>query len=236
MQLLRRRNTADPYRALYYLFVSFLICFIAAPVVSVLLYGIFPLDSPETFRASFIRALPYLGRNLSLALIVTPLAVMIGTSCAFTIHRFSFSLNRIFQYLILISLVHPPFVGSISFIMLFGKRGLITHRLLHLDVSPYGWQGIALMQVLGLSSLVYLIIASSIARTDPSLEDAARNLGATEGQIFRDITLKKMYPEISTASILVFSGFHGRFRNPSDHRRGLPDPGVGPLHTDHRAV
>lgn len=214
MFFLRRRNTADPYRLFYYLFVSLLICFIAAPVVSVFLYSVFPLNSLESFGASLVRALPYLKSNLILALIVTPLALVIGVSSAFTIHRFTFRLNRIFKSLILISLVHPPFVGSISFIMLFGRRGLITHKMLHLDVSPYGLQGIVLMQVLGLSSLVYLIISSSISKMDPSIEDAARNMGATEWQIFRDITLRKMYPEISTASILVFLASMADFQTP----------------------
>ena len=214
MELIRRRSTADPYSKLYYIFVFFLFCFIAAPVVSVFLYGIFPLNNPASFRDSLIRSIPYLSRNLILAVIVTPLAVMIGVSAAFTIHRFSSPLNKFFRYLILVSIVHPPFVGSISFIMLFGKRGLITHQLLGLDVSPYGLQGIALMQVLGLSSLVYLIISSSISRMDPSIEDAARNIGATEAQIFRDITLKKMYPEISTSAILVFLASMADFETP----------------------
>ena len=214
MELFRRRFNADAYGKLYYLLVFFLICFIAAPVISVLLYGIFPLKSDAHFLESIVRALPYLGRNLLLAVIVTPLAVITGFSAAFTVHRFYSPLNKFFKYLILISLVHPPFVGSISFIMLFGKRGLITHKLLHLDVSPYGLQGIALMQILGLSSLVYLIISSSISKIAPSLEDAARNLGAGELQIFKDITLKKMFPEISTAAILVFLASIADFETP----------------------
>ncbi len=214
MDLPGLRKTSDPYKPLYYLFVLLLVCFIAAPVTAVFLYGIFPLDSSESFRQSLFRALPYLKRNLILAFIVTPLAVVMGLSSAFTIHRFSLRLNRIFKALILISLVQPPFVGSISFIMLFGKRGLITHRLLGLNVSPYGLQGIVLMQVLGLSTLVYLIISSSISRADSSIEDAARNMGASEFQVFRTVTLPGMFPEISTAAILVFLASMADFETP----------------------
>ena len=98
--------------------------------------------------------------------------------------------------------------------MLFGKMGLITHEMLHLDVSPYGLQGIALMQILGLSSLAYLIISSSISNSDSLVEDAARNLGATEWQIFKGITLKKMFPEISTTAILVLLASMADFETP----------------------
>ena len=213
MSLIRKYKT-DPFQPVYYLLFLSLICFIAAPVFFVALYGIFPRVSGGSRLESLMRAFPYLTRSLALASLVTPLALLIGLSAAFTVHRFSFFLNRAFKYILLISLIHPPFVGSISFIMLFGKRGLITHDLFHLDVSPFGWQGVALMQVLGLSSLVYLILSSAIARTDTSVEDAARNLGASELAVFRDITLKRMVPELGSAGILVFLASMADFGTP----------------------
>lgn len=207
-------HKTDPFQSVYYLLFISLIGFIAAPLLFVALYGIFPLSSGEVLTASLIRALPFLKRSLALAALVTPFSLLIGLSAAFTVHRFSFRLNSVFKYMLLLSLIHPPFVGSISFIMLFGKRGLITHDLFHLDVSPFGWQGVALMQVLGLSSLVYLILSSAIDKTDTSVEDAARNLGAPELRIFRDITLKRMAPELSSAAILVFLASMADFGTP----------------------
>ncbi len=210
----RSPHKTDPFKSVYYVLFFSLISFIAMPLLFVVFYGIFPLSSGEVLAESLIRALPFLKRSLLLAALTTPFSLLIGLSAAFTVHRFSFLLNGIFKYILLISMIHPPFVGSISFIMLFGKRGLITHDLFHLDVSPYGWQGVALMQVLGLSSLVYIILSSAIDKADTTVEDATRNLGASELTIFRDITLKRMIPELSSAAILVFLASMADFGTP----------------------
>ena len=205
---------SEPLKGIYYSIAFALICFTAFPVLSIFLYGIFPLPEKGEIVKQIVRALPYLKNSLFIAVIVTPIAVLIGLSASLTIHRFHSRLNKIIRPLLLVSLIHPPFIGSISFIMLFGRRGLITHGLLHLDVSPYGWQGIALMQFLGMGSMAYLIISSSVEKSNALMEDAARNLGVSELKIFWDITLRSMYPEISSAAILVFLASMADFGTP----------------------
>ena len=204
----------EPLKKGYNVIAFLLIFFTALPILSIFLYGIFPLQESGEMGKQFLRSLPFLGNSFLIAGIVTPIAVLIGLSASLTIHRFHSPLNKIFRLILLLSLIHPPFVGSISFIMLFGKRGLITHGLFNLDVSPYGWQGIALMQFLGLGSMAYLIISSSVEKANPLIEDAARNLGISEWKIFMDITLRSMYPEISSAAILIFLASMADFGTP----------------------
>jgi len=205
---------ADLMKGGYLLLLCALFCFIAFPVLSVFLYGIFPLSSGSELRAMVLRSLPYLKNSFFIALNVTPAALLIGLAATLTVHRFCSPLGRILKPVLLLSLIHPPFVGSIAFIMLFGRRGLITHDWLGLDVSPFGWHGVALMQFLGMGSMAYLIISSSVERTNPLIEDAARNLGVSEWKIFRDITLRSMYPELSSAAVLVFLASMADFGTP----------------------
>ena len=47
-----------------------------------------------------------------------------------------------------ITLISPPFVSSLSYITLFGRRGIITYKLLGLNMNPYGMWGIVFMQAL----------------------------------------------------------------------------------------
>ena len=42
----------------------------------------------------------------------------------------------------MLSTISPPFVGSMSYLMLFGRRGLITWRLLGLEWNTYGFHGV----------------------------------------------------------------------------------------------
>ena len=118
------------------------------------------------------------------------------------------------QVLVLMPLISPPFVGTVAFIMLFGKRGLITHSLLGLEISPYGFHGIVTMQSIGLATLAYLLISSAIRKTDVSPEEAARNLGAPEKKVFLTITLPLMIPEITVAAMLVFLTSMADFATP----------------------
>lgn len=204
----------DPLAIPYYLMVGLLAYFVILPVVGVVLYGVFPFESLQYLLESAGRSLPYLGRSLIIAVFVTGFSVAIGLAASIALWRFEFRGRRLLRYAMVLPMINPPFVGSIAFIMLFGKRGLITHGLLGLSVSPFGWVGIAVMEILSLSALAYLIISSSVVKIDTSIEDAARNLGTSELAIFRDITLRSMAPEISAAAVLVFLASMADFGTP----------------------
>jgi iron(III) transport system permease protein len=162
----------------------------------------------------FSRSLPFLGRSLSVAILVTIVSTLIGASGALAVRRLVFPGRSLIRLLFMVPLVCPPFVGSLSFIMLFGRRGLITNRLMGLSVSPFGWQGIATLEIISFGALAYLVVASGLDRLDTDQEDAARTIGAGERQIFRDVTLRSMKPELATAAVLVFLGSLADFGTP----------------------
>lgn len=192
----------------------FLIYFIVVPVISVVIYGIGSEDSVFFSMSGLKRSFEYLFRSLKISVPVTLIATTMGMILSFTLNRIEFSGRRAMRIIALLPFVNPPFVGSISFIMLFGKRGLITHKMLGLTVSPFGPVGIITIQILGLSSLAYILISSSVNKVDTTLEDAARNLGASEGDIFRTVTFPLMIPEISSTSLLVFLASMSDFSTP----------------------
>ncbi|MCU9814720.1 hypothetical protein [Paraclostridium sp. AKS73] len=44
---------------------------------------------------------------------------------------------KFINYSLVLTMISPPFVGSLAFIVLFGRRGIITHDLLGLSINPY---------------------------------------------------------------------------------------------------
>ncbi len=187
--------------------------FCSLPVISVIFNGING-DGDKIVVADIINILSLLQNSLVLAILVVLVALFFGIIATITLHRMRFKGRRIFKTLMLLPLINPAFVGSISFIMLFGKRGLITHNILGLNVSPFGLQGVFFLQVLGSVTLAYLIISSAVKNIDTSLEEAARNLGYSELKVFFKITLPLMIPEITTAGLLVFLGSMADFTTP----------------------
>lgn len=50
-----------------------------------------------------------------------------------------------------------PFVVAIAYIMLFGRRGLITYQLFGLNLNIYGWPGLLLVQSVTFFPYAYLL-------------------------------------------------------------------------------
>jgi iron(III) transport system permease protein len=198
----------------YILIIAFLIYFVLVPILSVILYGLNAEGTVFFSLKGLERSIFHLKNSLIIAFSVTVIATSMGLVMAFALNRITFVGRRTLKVLVLLPFVNPPFVGSISFIMLFGRRGLITNRLLGLSVSPYGPHGIIFIQALGLSALAYVLISSAMNKFDVTLEEAARNLGASESSIIRQITLPLMIPEISSTALLVFLASMSDFGTP----------------------
>ncbi|MZQ98792.1 MAG: ABC transporter permease subunit [Acidaminobacter sp.] len=180
-----------------------LVYFILLPITGVFVYGFFDEQKALTLQ-DLVRVMGFLKNSMIVSVPATVLSVVFGIALSLTAYRLPSRSAGYFRLIGLIPLIDPPFVGSIAFIMLFGRNGLITRYLLGLDSSPYGWHGIVLLQVLSLSSIAYLLISSAIRKIDLSLEDAARNLGLTELGIFFKVTLPMMIPEIANTALLIF--------------------------------
>lgn len=188
--------------------------FALLPILSVFYYGITSRSELRFSIQILQRVWSHMKNSLQVAVVVTILSTSFGLLASITLWRVKFLGRKLMRLFVLIPLINPAFVGSIAFIMLFGKRGLITHTLLGFEVSPFGFHGIVTMQSIGLATLAYLIISSAIKKTDTSYEEAARSLGASEGRIFRTITLPLMLPEITVAAMLVFLSSMSDFGTP----------------------
>jgi ABC-type Fe3+ transport system permease subunit len=82
----------------------------------------------------------------------------------------------------------PPFVVAASYILLFGPRGVISYRLLGQSPNVLGLGGLWGVQTIAFFPFAYQLIADVLSRSDPSLEQAARNLGAGAWEVFRTVT------------------------------------------------
>ncbi|MGM9662446.1 MAG: ABC transporter permease [Oscillospiraceae bacterium] len=106
--------------------------------------------------------------------------------------------------LLLITMVSPPFVSSLAYIQLYGRRGWITYRLLGLSIDPYNRWGVILMQSVSFVPLNALFLSGILSKLDAASVQAARDLGAGPGRILRDIVLPLMRPGIWVSLLLSF--------------------------------
>lgn len=106
--------------------------------------------------------------------------------------------------MLLVSLISPPFIGSLAFIELFGRRGIITFSLLGIAGNPYGWHGVVAMQVLFFTALNVILLTSVLDKVDADVLRAARDLGAPMRAVFGSVVLPMLRPSILSCLLLTF--------------------------------
>ena len=106
--------------------------------------------------------------------------------------------------LLLITMVSPPFVSSLAYIQLYGRRGWITYRLLGISWDPYNCWGVIWMQSISFVPLNALLLIGILSKLDTGSLQAARDLGAKPAAILRDVVLPLMGPGILVSLLLSF--------------------------------
>lgn len=149
--------------------------------------------------------------SLEVTALSTTTAVLLGFVYAYAMVYSDMPLKPFFRLIGILPLLSPPFVVAAAYILLFGPRGVISYGVFHLSPNVLGLGGIWGVQTIAFFPFAYQLIADVLARSDPRLEQAARNLGARSLTIFRTITLPLARPgllaAILTTAIYVLEDF-----------------------------
>ena len=110
--------------------------------------------------------------------------------------------KKLFDMVSMLPVVSPPFVLSLSMILLFGRAGLITRGLLGIyDSDIYGLHGIAIVQTLTFFPVCYMMLKGLLKNIDPSLEEASRDMGASRWKVFTTVTFPLLLLNLAAADI-----------------------------------
>lgn len=153
--------------------------------------------------------------TLVLCTTVGAIATAVGLLFAYVVAYVKIPFKGFFRTLAILPVVSPPFVVALSAILLFGRVGLITREFLGMqNANIYGFHGLVLVMVLTEFPVAFLVLIGLLQNIDPSLEEAARNAGASRLQVFRTVTLPLMIPGLANAFLLVFITALADFGNP----------------------
>ena len=212
-----RRYDLNPANAAVLIFLwLFFILFMLYPLVYVFSHAFF---TPEGFSLVFIKLMfsspnytIVLANSVNLGLVVTLFTTLLSLPLALLLVRYNFPGKALLNGLILIPMVLPPFVGAIGMRQLLARFGSINLLLLKLGVieQPIDWLGggsfwgVVILEALHLYPIMYLNLAAALANVDPSLEEAAKNMGASGFKLFRTVTFPLMLPGYFAGAIIVF--------------------------------
>ena len=201
--------------------ITFLTLFILYPL-AILLVDSFVGDSGFSFSVfkrifdmpSFTRAIT---NTLKVGFVVGIFSSLLGLLFAYVevYVRLNKLVGGLFKVVSMLPVVSPPFVLSLSMIMLFGKAGVITRFLLGIyDNNVYGYWGIVVVQTLTFFPVCYMMLKGLLKNIDPSLEEAARDMGASRWKVFTSVTWPLMLPGIGNAFLVTVMESIADFANP----------------------
>ncbi len=136
------------------------------------------------------RILEYLTNTLIVAVVSTLVSTILGTLLAVGLVRYQFRLQTALRYLLYVPVVVPDVVMGISLLLLF-------------DVvrDAIGWPRLSLFTII----LAHISFQIAYVLLDPTLEEAAKDLGATPWLTFREVTLPLIMPGVVSGALLAFS-------------------------------
>lgn len=156
-----------------------------------------------------------LGNTLLLGATVGALSTIIGFIFAYADAYLQSHFKKLFKVVSILPIISPPFVLALSAIMLFGQFGLVTRQLLGItNANIYGFKGLVMVQTMTFFPVAYLLLIGLLKKIDPSLEEAARSMGASRWKTFKTVTLPLMLPGIANAFLLTFIEVVADFSNP----------------------
>ena len=233
----RKKLMADPIMVTtIVVLITFLTLFILYPL-AILLVDSFYGDGRLTFDVfKRIFAMPTFTRAISntlkIGFVVGIFSALIGLLFAYVevyvkMNKF---VGGLFKVVSMLPVVSPPFVLSLSMIMLFGKAGIITRFLLGIyDNSVYGYWGIVIVQTLTFFPVCYMMLKGLLKNIDPSLEEAARDMGASRFKVFTSVTLPLMLPGLGNAFLVTFIESIADFANPMIIGGSYDKPGAAAM-------
>ena len=132
--------------------------------------------------------------SLIVGFITTLSATIIGTAAAIGLARYRVKFRPAAEGLIFLPVIIPEIVIGFATAGLFGILGV-----------AFGLSTIVAAHVAFSISYVVFIVRAKLVNLDPSLEEAALDLGATRWQSFVIVTLPLILPAVMAAALLVFT-------------------------------
>lgn len=202
--------------------IAFLTLFILYPLAILLVDSFITESGPSLEVFSRVLAMPSFTKaitnTLAVGFLVSIVSALVGLLFAYVevyVQLKTKFMGGLFQVVSMLPVVSPPFVLSLSIIMLFGKSGLITRYLLGIyDNSVYGFWGIFVVQTLTFFPVCYMMLKGLLKNIDPSLEEAARDMGASRWKVFTSVTLPLILPGLGNAFLVTFIESIADFANP----------------------
>ncbi len=132
--------------------------------------------------------------SIILALLSCMFAILIGAGGALGMHKRKSRLDSGVAYVAMLPIMIPEIILGMVFLSVFSFMGL-----------PFGMVTLVIAHTAFCVPYLYSMVSARLAGMDGSLEEAARDLGASPAAVFRDVTLPAILPAVWSGAMLAFA-------------------------------
>ncbi len=160
-------------------------------------------------------------RTLRVALIVTPLAVLLGYPSAYLMTKVSSKKKSILTSLVILPLMTSPVARTYAWIVILGKYGIInktltTFRILEEPTRLLYTEGAIIVGLLQLfMPIMVLTLVSSMENAPSEVEEAAMSLGSNRIGTFFRVVVPLSFEGLMMGITLVFTGCFTAYVTPA---------------------
>ncbi|MBU2918478.1 spermidine/putrescine ABC transporter permease PotC [Psychrosphaera sp. F3M07] len=132
--------------------------------------------------------------SLTIAVLTAFIATLLGTLMALAIHRYKFRLKSTTSSMLFILMMSPDIVLAITFLIIFIALGI-----------QLGFWSLLIAHITFCLPFVVITVYAQLKGFDNNILEAAQDLGASEGKIFRVIILPMILPAVLSGWLLSFT-------------------------------
>ena len=138
--------------------------------------------------------------SLTIAALATIVSLALGAVAAVMLWRFRFPLKGAVDGTISLPIIVPEICLGVAFLMFFARVGWPTDL-----VWPFNLGAITIAHITFCFPFVTMVVRSRLASFNREQEEAAKDLGASEWQMFRDVLIPHIRPALVAGALLSFT-------------------------------
>ena len=138
--------------------------------------------------------------SLTIAALATLASLVLGTLAAVMLWRFRFPWKGAVDGTISLPIIVPEICLGVAFLMFFAAVGWPTDL-----IWPFNLGAITIAHITFCFPFVTMVVRSRLASFNREQEEAARDLGASEAQVFRDVLFPHIKPALVAGALLAFT-------------------------------
>ena len=138
--------------------------------------------------------------SLTIALISTIVSVILGALVAVVLWRFRFPFKAPYEGAMALPIVIPEICMGVAMLVFFARIGWPSDM-----IWPFNLGSIIIAHISFSFPFVAMVVRARLVNFNRELEEAAKDLGASEWQTFRDILIPFMRPGLVAGGLLAFT-------------------------------